>query len=467
MSEFLARSIADRLHHRGAYMAPQYADPAGAMRLLGKDGPAHFGSSLLADLRDVASADPAAQAAAYEQRKLEIASNYGFRQQEQTRKPFVFQDGVAVIPVHGLLINRFSSSYGFITGYNFIRAQLRAALEDSDVETVAFDINSFGGSAAGCAELSEEIFESRKVKPSVAVVDAFCYSAAYFVGSAASKMICTPTGGVGSIGCVMTHASYEKALKDFGVEITFIFAGDHKVDGNPYQKLSAEVKADLKRDVDASYEIFVQGVARNRGLTAEKVRGTQARCYSAIDAKQLKLIDAVEVPSKAVAMFLGELASEDPDDEDETEMTVQTENTPKQTAPVQQPQQAAPAAPAATGMTQEQVNAAVAAGIKADRERASGIKSLEEAKGRETLAAHLADAGYSVEAAKGILAAAPKAAEQQGQPQGAGQSRFHTSMDNSPQPNVGAGVGEPEGGDKKPNRGASMAAAFFGKRPSA
>ena len=48
----------------------------------------------------------------------------------------VHGSNVAVIPLHGSLINRFNSSWTFITGYKFIRNAINMALEDSEIETI-------------------------------------------------------------------------------------------------------------------------------------------------------------------------------------------------------------------------------------------------------------------------------------------------------------------------------------------
>lgn len=64
-------------------------------------------------------------------------------------------------------------------------------------------------------------------------------------------------------------------------------------------------------------------------------------------------------------------------------------------------------------------SAAVAAAVKADRDRRRTILGLDEAKGREGLAAHFADeTDDSVEKVKAALAAAPKASAEPSKPQG-------------------------------------------------
>ncbi|MDM3073893.1 head-tail joining protein [Citrobacter sp. Cf145] len=58
--------------------------------------------------------------------------------------------------------------------------------------------------------------------------------------------VVTQTARTGSIGVMMAHSNYGAALKTSGVEVTLIYSGDHKVDGNPYEKLPKEVRADFQ-----------------------------------------------------------------------------------------------------------------------------------------------------------------------------------------------------------------------------
>ena len=129
---------------------------------------------------------------------------------------------------------------------------------------------------AGCFELAAEIRASRDLKPSVAVVDAACYSACYALASSASKIVCTPSGGVGSIGVVAMHVDYSKMFQEAGVKVTFIHSGDHKVDGNPYEPLPASVKDDIQKSVDSTRTEFVALVATNKGLDTKVVFDTEA-----------------------------------------------------------------------------------------------------------------------------------------------------------------------------------------------
>lgn len=372
MSTKFATEVMGRFNLNIALLAPQYADTATALQI--------FHSLREADdaLEDEACARllPAKTLAAY-----------GFNPQTE-QKPFAFAEGLAIIPVHGTTLNRFSSSWGSVTGYNFIRNQMNAALADPDVKGIVFDMNSSGGEAAGCFELADEIRAARKVKPSLAIVDSAAYSAGYAIGSSASKIVAAPSAGVGSVGVVVMHASIEGMLKNAGVEITFIHAGAHKVDGNMFQNLPADVKKRLQTNINKSYEKFVSLVATNRGMDAKDVRDTEALTYNADDALELGLIDAVATPQAAIAAFLTELSGS----------TTQKGKTMTQAAK--------PEAGTAA-LTAEDVTKAQAEARAAERARMSAITGCDEAKDKPKLASHIAmNTEMSVDDAKKMLAAA-------------------------------------------------------------
>jgi capsid assembly protease len=424
---------------------------------------AHHYQGLAADLAKMASTDPAAAREKFlTETRHELCEAYGFSRREQS-KPFAFADGFAIIPVHGTLINRFGASYGYVTGYNFIRNQHNAALLDADVKYIVHDHNSYGGEAAGCFELADEIFESRGDKPIIAVVDSNCYSASMALASAADKIFVTPSSGVGSIGVVAMHVDMSKMLSDWGINITFIHSGDHKVDGNPYEKLDPAVKKDIQAGVDKSRAKFVSLVARNLGLDEKVVYDTEARTYRADDAMKIGLVHAVAVPSVALQSLIDE-DSEETDDSDvqlskkETTMDpTQGNNQPAAGQPAAAVQPGAAAAPAANAGTVDQ-----AAVQKAERDRVQGILGCEEAAGKSKMANHLAfNTNMSLADAKAMLAVAgPDAAAAPAAPV---ESGFAAAMTRTGNPQVGADgslPGQAAQGGEKPNAAAQIMADY-------
>lgn len=415
MSDTAARLAMERMNLREVAVSPIHA-------------------TIAEDLRMMAAADPKTEHEKFmERRRTELCEAYGIHGKTQ-EKPFAFANGVAIIPFSGMMLNRFGQSYGYVTGYNFIRRQMALAMADDDVKGIVGDFNTYGGEAAGCFECSDDIFAMRGTKPMIAVIDSNCYSAGYALASAFDKIICTPSGGMGSIGVVAMHVNLKKALEDFGVEITFIHFGAHKVDGNPYEGLSKEVKADIQKSVDASGEKFVALVARNRNIGADVVKGTEARTYRVEEGKSLGLIDTIATPSQAMQVFFDELSGSVINPEKEDEMSTQVANQPGA------PDQAATQAAA--------LETAAAQARTAERARVSGIQNCEEAKGKTKLANHLAmETDMSVEDAKKMLAASgPDAVAAAPAADG-----FREAMNGSQHPNVGADAasgGAPTGADK-------------------
>lgn len=280
-------------------------------------------SQVMADLTKFYETDAAVDGAALELASREsLESAYGFdRADEEDRKPFVYQDGVAVIPIHGTLLNRCNWSWGFVTGYQYIRRMMNAALDDDDVETIVFDVDSPGGEAAGCFELAREIMASRRVKPSLAMVDSVAASGGIALAACGTKVYAIPSARVGSIGVYRMHISYEDNLKQAGIKVTFAAAGEHKVDGNPYQDLPQAVLDEWRESAGKTWDDFIALVAEARDMSEDDVRDTQARIYRADEALAKGLINAVKTPTEAVSAFLAELADEPSfNDDEEIEM---------------------------------------------------------------------------------------------------------------------------------------------------
>lgn len=314
----------------------------------------------------------------------QVAMAYGLPGRDT--KPFLFSEGTAVIPVWGVLLHRGPWCAPWATGYGYIGSALEAAAADADVERIVLDLNSGGGHVAGNFELAARVREINGIKPITAIVDSRAMSGGYSLAAACGRIIATPTADIGSIGVLLCHMSMESALEKFGVKVTFVHAGKHKVDGNPYQDLPDDVRESLQASVDSSYKAFVSLVAEYRGLDEDAVRATEARVYGAEEALALGLVDAV-MPARAAYASVAQGASAS------THQNLEVSNMTDMTK-----------AEAAA-----QANTAAAEASTAERTRVAGILQHAEADGRGKLASHLAfNTSMSVDEAAGMLAASPK-----------------------------------------------------------
>jgi signal peptide peptidase SppA len=223
--------------------------------------------------------------------------------------PYDLIDGVAVIDVSGTLVQKSSylRPYSGMLGYNAIRHNFLAALEDKAVRAIALSIDSPGGEVAGCFDMADLIYNSRSKKPTLAILNECAYSAAYALASACEQITVPRTGGTGSVGVICMHIDQSKAIDKAGMAVTIIKYGDRKADGNQFNPLSKEALARFQADVDEMGELFVSTVARNRNLSADVVRETQATTFLGAAGVEIGFADAVMAPDEAFQSLLAEL----------------------------------------------------------------------------------------------------------------------------------------------------------------
>ncbi len=181
---------------------------------------------------------------------------------------------VAVIPISGPIMKRSGGFLSFLfggTSVDFIRGAFREAMASTDVDGILLNIDSPGGVIAGIDSLSKEIFDARGGKPIVAFSNGAMASSAYWLGSAADKIMIDKTAIAGSIGILTGHVEFSKADKKEGVKRTILFAGKYKAVGNDVEPLSKFSIDTIQGKLDYMYAIFVETIARNRGKDAKFV----------------------------------------------------------------------------------------------------------------------------------------------------------------------------------------------------
>lgn len=299
---------------------------------------------------------------------------------------YVMTDGTAVVSMVGKMTNRLAlmdAMSGGMTSYASVENKLAAALRDPDVKRVVLEVDSPGGSVAGAFDFAERVYESRGSKPIIAAPSEMAASAAYLTASAADEIVLPQTGSVGSVGVVIAMLNREKAMAKAGLAMTYIYAGDKKVDGNPYQALPDRVRAELQDEVDATYDLFVGRVAKYRRMTPDAIRATQAGMFTgkkAIDAGMADRVDSfanVVNPTRRIAATSGSRSS-----------LIQSQEKQMTDAEKAAADKAAADARAA-GLAEGQA-IGTKAGATAERGRIEAILSHPEAEGRTESAKHLA-----------------------------------------------------------------------------
>lgn len=239
----------------------------------------------------------------------DLAAPAGYTPPE--RSPSHANAKVAVIPIHGTLVRRtigLEAASG-LTSYASIGEQIDAALANPDVAAILLDVDSPGGESGGVFDLADRIRAAAQIKPVWAVANDMAFSAAYALASAATKVFVSRTGGVGSIGVIAMHV--DQSVKDAqdGVRYTAVFAGDRKNDLNPHEPISNEAHAFLQAEVNRVYGLFVETVARHRGIEPGAVRDTEAGLFFGQAAVAIGLADAIGTFDDALAQLAASLSS--------------------------------------------------------------------------------------------------------------------------------------------------------------
>ena len=211
------------------------------------------------------------------------------------RQPVTTPGGVAVLPIQGAIGHRtsfWSDVFGWPTTES-LGDSIRQLAETAAVSAIVLDIDSPGGIAVGNEELHQIIMEARARKPIIAIANGLAASAAYYIASAASEIVVIPSGDVGSIGCVALHLDESKFLEDSGLKVTVITAGKYKWEGHAFEPLGDEARAEIQRGVDRHYGLFINAVARGRGVTTDVVERDfgQGRMLPAANAVKAGMAD--------------------------------------------------------------------------------------------------------------------------------------------------------------------------------
>jgi len=213
---------------------------------------------------------------------------------------------VAVFSVEGIIQKNFSIEGHLWEGMVstlMLQKGIQDALENPEINSIVLNIDSPGGTVGGTKELADYIYDAKSQKPFYSFANGLMASAAYYIGSAANEIYAFDTSYIGSIGVYRPHVNAQKFYESMGLEITLIHAGKEKVVGNPYSKLSDEDKKIIQTEVNDQYTLFVDSVARNRGVSSDEVLTNMAdgKIFIAQKAAESGLIDGIGTLEEVIA----------------------------------------------------------------------------------------------------------------------------------------------------------------------
>ena len=207
-------------------------------------------------------------------------------------QPF-FANGIAVVPVHGLIGKHLSLLEMACGGVDVdtVAAAVDAAVADPQVEKVVLWFNSAGGTVTGVPEVAQRIAAAAKIKPVIAFTDSICASAAYWLASQCSAVYTTESATIGSVGVYTALLDESARLESEGVKINAISAGEHKLEGASFRPLADSERARIQSGVDKIFARFVAAIHSVRPqIMADAMQG---QCFDGEDAVAAGISDGV------------------------------------------------------------------------------------------------------------------------------------------------------------------------------
>lgn len=180
-------------------------------------------------------------------------------------------DGTAIVPIVGPIF-RYANLFTEISGASSIELigrDLRVALDDPLVRDILLYVDSPGGNVSGVNELSNYIFQNRAQKPIHAYIANEGNSAAYWLASAAHSIAIDATAVAGSIGArakIIDTTARDQRSGVRTIDIVSSLSPDKGLEAT-----SDAGRAKIQALVDELGRVFVQTVARNRGVDFDTV----------------------------------------------------------------------------------------------------------------------------------------------------------------------------------------------------
>ena len=184
---------------------------------------------------------------------------------------------------------------GMIAEVDDLVREVKAHRENPQVKAVVIRINSPGGVVGPTQELHQALVRVREAgKPVVASLSSVAASGGYYTAVAADRIYANPGTLTGSIGVIMQMANVQDLFKKVGVDYVVVKAGQYKDLGNFSRSMTPEERRVLQTLLDDVHAQFIDAVAQGRKLDrAEVVKFADGRVFSGVQAKDLKMVDAL------------------------------------------------------------------------------------------------------------------------------------------------------------------------------
>jgi len=213
---------------------------------------------------------------------------------------------IAVIYATGMIASgesNFDSPSGQVLGSETLVDSLRKARADTTIKAIVLRVDSPGGSAIASDVIWREVMLTRNVKPLVASMSDVAASGGYYISMPAHAIVAEPATLTGSIGVVMLKFVIDGTLKKLGMNMEGVTSGRYADLYSPVRAFTAEERAKVQEQMQATYDTFVEKAAAGRNTTPERIDAiAQGRVWTGAQGKEIGLVDELGGLDRALAI---------------------------------------------------------------------------------------------------------------------------------------------------------------------
>lgn len=217
------------------------------------------------------------------------------------------RDIIAVLTLEGEIMPEEYTQFGPSTqviGYSYVD-KIKELAEDDAVKAVVLRINSPGGSAFISEQIYEAVRQLSAQKPVVTSMGDVVASGGYYIASASNYIVSGRNTLTGSIGIFGLLQNATELARRAGVTLDVVKTNKYADYGSMsmlLQPIGPEQRAQIQRQVERGYDIFLSRVAQGRGMTDEQVDAVgQGRVWLGARALELGLVDELGGLQTAIA----------------------------------------------------------------------------------------------------------------------------------------------------------------------
>jgi len=194
---------------------------------------------------------------------------------------FSFNEQVGIIEINGVISDPLPTI-----------EEIKRFRNNEQIKAIVVRIDSPGGGAAPSQEIYREIKKTIKNKKVIASLGSVAASGGYYIASATSGIIASPSTITGSIGVIVGFTNIQELFNKIGLDPIVIKSGKYKDMGSPARKMTEDEESLFKDFVDSIHDQFITDVSEGRSLSEDKIRElADGRIFTGQDAVQTGLID--------------------------------------------------------------------------------------------------------------------------------------------------------------------------------